>query len=273
LEEYGVDEMELELVSLRKEGWQVEESELDIQNKTLKITLEDFSPFPYALVISREKIKQEIKPEVVVDTTLPSSQDSDKDGLTDEEEVLYRTRKDLNDTDQDSYPDGLEIVNLYSPFSGPGDRLTLSGLVNSYTNPVYNYTLLYPSAWLAKAVDETNKEVIFTSATGEFIEVIVQENPRRLLVLDWYLEASPELKASQIKTTSINGQQVVWSSDGQTLYLAEGDKIYGLIYNSGIRKDLNFKTTFRMMIKGFRIVKGAVLPKTEEAETGTVNNL
>lgn len=254
LEDYKVDEIKLEMVSLRKEGWQIEESELDIVNKEVKIILQEFSPYSYALVIPKELIKQETKPKAMIETTLPSSLDTDKDGLTDEEEILYRTRKDLNDTDQDSYPDGLEIVNLYNPLSGPGDRLALSGLINSYTNPVYNYTLYYPSSWIVKALDESNREIIFTSATREFIEIIIQDNPHQLSVLDWYLEVSPGIESFQVKTSNINNQQVVWSADGQTLYLAQGDKIYGLIYNSGIREDLNFKATFGMMIKSFRIM-------------------
>lgn len=267
LESHGIKEEELKIAILREE-WQIEESELDIEDKALKIVLKEVPIFSYALVIEREKkvkdkeVEQKIELDVEIKTILPSSLDSDNDGLTDAEEELYKTNKDLNDTDRDTYPDGLEIVNLYSPLSGPGDRLALSGLVNSYTNPIYHYTLFYPSIWIARAVDEANKEVVFTSQTGEFIEIIAEENPRELSVLDWYLETFSDSKPELVRTTNINGREAVWSQDGQTLYLGQGDKIYILTYNAGLRKDLNFKATFIMMIRNWRLIEKPTLPET-----------
>ncbi len=273
LENYGVKEEEEIKIAILREEWQIEKSELSAEEKTLKIVLEEIPVFPYALVIERKKVEdKEVEKEVELDieikTILPSSLDSDKDGLTDVEEELYKTDKDLSDTDKDTYPDGLEIVNLYSPLSGPGDRLALTDLVNSYANPTYHYTLFYPSFWIVRAVDETNKEVVFTSQTGEFIEIIVGENPRELSVLDWYLETFSDSKPELVRTTNINGREAVWSLDGQTLYLGQGDKIYLLTYNAGLRKDLNFKTTFIMMIRSWELTEklssSETLPETTE---------
>jgi hypothetical protein len=257
LKELGIDELALELASLRDSNWQIEKSEVNLQEKTLKLVLEKPTSYSYALVVARDKIKREEKETLIVKTTLPSSWDSDRDGLTDEEEALFKTRRDLADTDGDSYPDGLEIVSLYNPLFGPEDRLALSGLVNSYTNSQYNYSLFYPSPWSVKPTDEEEREVIFTSATGEFVEVIVQENPQQLSASEWYLEVFPDLDPTELRRTKINNlYQAVWSPDGQSLYLAWQDKIYGLIYNSGLREDLNFKATFAMMIKSFRVLSG-----------------
>lgn len=50
--------------------------------------------------------------------------DSDNDGLTDEKELLYGTNPNNPDTDGDSFKDGAEIENIYSP-NGTG-RLNIN---------------------------------------------------------------------------------------------------------------------------------------------------
>ncbi|MFO0702854.1 MAG: thrombospondin type 3 repeat-containing protein [Candidatus Andersenbacteria bacterium] len=49
-----------------------------------------------------------------------ATQDSDKDGLTDLEEVRYHTDPHNADSDHDGYPDGVEVQNGYDPTAAPG---------------------------------------------------------------------------------------------------------------------------------------------------------
>lgn len=50
--------------------------------------------------------------------------DSDQDGLTDQEELLYGTDPHVADTDHDGYSDGAEIKSGYDPMiPSPGDRV------------------------------------------------------------------------------------------------------------------------------------------------------
>jgi hypothetical protein len=50
--------------------------------------------------------------------------DSDQDGLSNEEERLYKTNPNEKDTDGDSYTDGVEVKSGYDPLRpAPGDKL------------------------------------------------------------------------------------------------------------------------------------------------------
>lgn len=55
---------------------------------------------------------------------LAEETDSDQDGLTDEQEIIYGTDINLPDTDHDGFPDGLEIESGYSPLQGNNKKLT-----------------------------------------------------------------------------------------------------------------------------------------------------
>ncbi len=74
------------------------------------------------------------------DTTSANSifQDSDQDGLSNEEEALYGTDPLNKDTDGDGYSDGVEVESGYDPLKpSPGDKLdTTSQAVTSPTSVV-----------------------------------------------------------------------------------------------------------------------------------------
>lgn len=55
-----------------------------------------------------------------------ASQDSDRDGLTDLEEVRYKTDPHNEDTDHDGFPDGVEVDSGYNPTAAPGDGVDQS---------------------------------------------------------------------------------------------------------------------------------------------------
>lgn len=181
--------------------------------------------------------------------------DSDKDGLTDEEEKLYKTDSLNPDTDSDGYLDGAETLSLYSPLS-KGGKIDTSGLINIYINPVFKYSLFYPAGWIAQALDQSNATVIFTSATGEFIESLVLENPQKLTISNWYKEQSPDINLVDTKKSKLDGQEaieIIDKDNGQKIiYAAYKDKVYGLIYNYGTQEGLNFETTFGMMENSFK---------------------
>ncbi|MBI5071693.1 hypothetical protein HZB93_02240 [Candidatus Falkowbacteria bacterium] len=182
---------------------------------------------------------------------LPSSLDTDNDGLTDVEESLFNTDKNNADTDGDSYSDSLELVNLYNPTGVAPQKIEETDLVKIYSNQIFKYSIFYPTSWSARALDATEREVLFTSTTGEFVQVIVDDNLSRQPLLDWYLAEAPGAEYSNISTKS--GLSGIQSSDGLNVYFASGDKIYVISYNVGIKTELNYKTTFLMMVKSFKL--------------------
>ncbi len=182
---------------------------------------------------------------------LPGSLDSDNDSLTDEEEKIYGTDAQKPDTDGDGYLDGKELLNLYNPQGG--GKLIDSKLVDTFTSPDYSYSIIYPIAWTLEVTEPTGREVMFSSPTGEFVKVFIQDNSQKLSALEWYSEQWQDLPMNQFRTVEINGWQGVWSLDELTIYLAKDDKLYIITYSVDEKKEVNFKTTFQVMVNSFKL--------------------
>lgn len=178
--------------------------------------------------------------------------DSDNDYLTDLEENFYQTDPQNPDQDQDSYLDGVEVRNLYNPLAAES-RLIDSGLVETFTNNNYNYTILYLKSWVANALAADYREVMITSSLGEFVSILIQDNPLGLTSLNWYLQYVPNIDPAALETLTIAGLPAVKSIDGLNTYLAVGNKIYIISYNIGNNQEKVFETTYKMMLKSFTL--------------------
>ncbi len=208
-------------------------------------------------------------PEPIAPTTSPeptpqeavSSTDIDFDGLTDTEETLYTTQSTIPDTDSDGYLDGQEVTNLYNPTGTAPVRLADSALVTRYTNPTFGYSILRPAPWVVRALDEKNpREVLFNAPTGEFIQVIVDDNTEGLSAVQWYAKQFPDILPESLERVFMGNLDGVWTQDKTTVYLtktmpdASGKRVlFGITYNYGERTNVNFRTTFTMMLKSFSV--------------------
>ncbi len=184
----------------------------------------------------------------------PGTTDTDGDDLTDKEELLYSTLATKPDTDADSYIDGQEIVNLYHPGKADSTLLEDNGLVERYKNALHDYTLLYPANWIAGSTDDSESEVLFTSDTGEFVEVLIEDNLAALTSSQWYereFQAFPDLQSYTALT--IDGVEAVLGATGATVYIADGERIFLIHYNFANREDVNFVSTFMMMYTSFTL--------------------
>lgn len=72
-----------------------------------------------SLEVSTSTIDQATSTTIVTAGTTPSDIDSDNDGLSDENELIYGTDNKNPDTDGDGYLDGAEVSSGYNP-RGPG---------------------------------------------------------------------------------------------------------------------------------------------------------
>lgn len=181
------------------------------------------------------------------------SADTDNDGLTDEEEKIFGTETAKPDSDSDGYVDSLEVENLYNPLGFKPVRLLDSGKVKVYLNPTFNYSIFYPESWISQALDANNKDVLFSSDTGEFVEVLAEDNALKMPVIDWYLGQSPGVDASQLEAVQTKEKIAgIKSPDGLVAYLPFEDKIFVINYNIGLKTEVNFLNTFAMMINSFR---------------------
>lgn len=198
------------------------------------------------------------------------SKDTDGDSLSNEEEQIYTTKADKPDTDTDGYNDGAEILAGYDPTNPTSaGRLSDSSLVESYKNKEYGYTILFPSEWIAEEVSESrDNEVFFTPSAldtaGQFVEVIVENNPTGFTAVDWYLDQQPSVTESELeKITSFAGAEGVLSTDGYTAYFANNNYVYAISYQYGNSKELHFNSTFTMIAKSFVLTKAEKKPSTD----------
>jgi hypothetical protein len=187
-------------------------------------------------------------------TPLPSAPDIDADGLTAAEESLFGTNPELNDTDGDGYSDGAELLNGYDP-TKPQLKLSESDLFSTYNHSLYS--IIYPKGWEAKARDQQNYEVLFSSATGEFVEILIVENGDNLSLNDWYKKQYPDIDLAQARLVTINNLSGLRHPDNQSYFLTkQGDnqKIFLLMYNTGNIGRTSFNTVFQVMAKSLRLL-------------------
>ena len=212
-------------------------------------TLDKFPSGPLTAV--RRAAAATSTPPVAESAKNASSQDTDSDGLTDKEEALLGTNVSSPDTDNDAYLDKAEFLNNYNPLA-PGEKLEAAKLVSTYTNPTYGYKVGQPAKWLADALDQTNKQVLFISDTEEFFEILIEENPTKKPIVDWYRSQSPLLANVQLDVAVIDGAGAVWSPDNLTLYVGQEGLVYILTYNKGTLEALNWPSVFEYFYKSFK---------------------
>ncbi len=245
----------------------VMESILETVNNTISAIFSSFPADTFGLIVERVRVEPPVSLPPVIAPQVSSSQDSDADGLTDVEEAIYQTEVNNPDTDGDGVPDGLEIVNLTNPKVAGAVALSLSGLINVYTNPSWSYTLFYPANWIVRALPETdNRQIMVVTNTGEFFQVLVEDNQEQLSPKNWYLQKAPRVDPETVREETIGGLSAIWSPDNLHLYLGKGDKIYILSYDIGTETLANFKTTFQMMIKSFGLISPTVPSETSQEE-------
>lgn len=186
--------------------------------------------------------------------SLRNSLDTDVDGITDEEETLYATDRTRPDTDGDGFLDGNEVFHLYSPTAVAPSTLRDTGQVQSYTDAAGRFELLAPTRWLLDTVDATKGTVKFSAATGEYVQLSLEDNPERLDVVSWYLARSPGVSRADVETlTTKAGYAALRSPDRLTVYVGGGERVYALTYSVGTLAEANFRRTFEMMINSLRI--------------------
>ncbi len=204
------------------------------------------------------------KPATLTDTsmTFPStilgiSKDSDGDKLTDVEEELFNTDSGTLDTDADGYSDDLEIDNLYNPAGKAPVRLVDAGTVKEFNNPVFGYQLLYPTVWAGGIngnVDQNYRDVLFSTLTGENIEVkVFDKDASNQSFVEWFgTYAVGERFEDLVQFTSYYKAQGFKRKDGLVYYFEQGQRVYVIAYHTTNSSIVNYPTVMKLMARSLR---------------------
>lgn len=207
--------------------------------------------------------------------TIISALDTDGDGLSDEEEALYKSDINLIDSDDDTYEDSLEIRNLYSPSNTAPQTLLGAGLVSEFISEKQKYRLLYPITWKTQKIDGDDSNVIFISSNPtEYVELKIEDNPGRLSLSQW---VKLKLATAPLKFKATYSEEIFENKDKSLqgillpefymVFFADENKIYFLTYQFDATKSLSYQTTFLMFAKSFRLLaKEVVLPAEPSVE-------
>lgn len=183
---------------------------------------------------------------------LPQGPDVDGDGLSLAEEIIFATDPKNSDSDGDGFADGSELLNGFDP-TKPQLTFTETGLFGTFSHD--SYVILYPTAWQVVQRGTAGEEVLFQSAGGEFVEVLILEKPSNQTLAQWYQTQFPDIdpRAGQVKIGGLDGFQY---PDNQSYYLPDpndNSRLFWLTYNTAGLTQTNFLTTFVSMVKTFSL--------------------
>lgn len=177
--------------------------------------------------------------------------DTDNDGLSDEEELIFLTSPINMDTDGDGYDDLIEILNLYNP-AGPGDLLQNDSIEN-YKNLAFSYNVFYPKQFELKTLSD-GTSAIFLINDQSFLQILVEKNENNKNIEDWYLSRFFESIDSSLVVNK-SGWSGVYGTDFYSFYLTDDkrENIYSIVYNFPENTAAVYYNIFRMMINSFSL--------------------
>jgi len=177
--------------------------------------------------------------------------DSDKDGLTDLEEVLLGTNPQSLDSDGDTYPDYSELKNSYDP-AAKNIKLFAGNAFEKFTNITFGYSVYYPKLWEINKIDEDNS-IIFKAQNNHFFQIIIEPNPDNLSIDVWYMKEFSVNVINPIYIYNNTNWRGILSDDGLNLYITDKENkyIYTFSYNLGIDNKSEYFNIFKVFVKSF----------------------
>ncbi|MBP9748601.1 hypothetical protein KBD18_00185 [Patescibacteria group bacterium] len=204
----------------------------------------------------------------VDNTPLRNATDRDADGLTDvEEREIYGTDPANADTDVDGYLDGGEVFYLYNPAAIAPVTLRESGIVRVVNEPVIGVSTLIPLSWTRRTIANG---VVFTGASGEFIQITTEANPLGLSLSAWYRQ-SPAQNTDGTPVTFSNrlGAVGLKSLDGLQAFFANGSRVHVVSYGTAGTRELSYRRTFEMLLNSFAMTAAVSTPDPQPATSAS----
>lgn len=182
--------------------------------------------------------------------------DTDSDGLTDAEELLYRTSSKKPDTDSDGFLDGNEVFHGYDPNASAPAKLSASDIVTLF-EVADSYSLNFPTAWVAKPDKKTNGAV-FVVPSGETIALSWEEKTSETDLARWFSGVNPNTDIKVSAGATKQGYAFLLSEDQMTYYIDMGRKVAVLNYQNTVKASVDYLATFEMMMNSLKYAEGGV---------------
>ncbi len=183
-------------------------------------------------------------PEVAYAKTLDAGKDTDEDGLTDAEELALGTDMLKSDTDGDGFADGSEVKSGYDPLT-KGAKLDVSKAFKHET--VGQAVVWVPASWAREP--GLGGAVTFKTGTPATINLTLQTFASGASLLEWIVAQNPGTMADDYRSAkNAMGNDVVYSKDGMTAWLLQGNTVVIFRYATNGSPFKDFGTIFETIV-------------------------
>ncbi len=183
-----------------------------------------------------------------------SGVDTDSDGLTNVEEILYGTELRNPDTDGDTFLDGNEVFHRYDPLGLAPSTLLDTRAVRVLESAELPFVIFYPTSWNALSTPMAQR-VSFRSPSTAAVNVLWQDKAADLSLEDWYIANVGEVPLDRLQPlTTKEGYASLTAPDERVMYVNAGTQVYTLMYDLVDAKSIDFLQTFKMMANSFKLV-------------------
>lgn len=178
--------------------------------------------------------------------------DTDSDGLTDVEEILYKTSSKKPDTDSDGFLDGNEVFHGYDPNAPAPALLNETSFIKVYEKAGV-YDLPYPSVWTVR--EAAADSVLFVVPSGETISVSLESKTAGTTLADWFSGTNPSSEITVAAGLTKKGYGTLVTEDQMTVYVEAGSRVIILSYQNTVKATVDYLATFEMMTNGLSLVE------------------
>lgn len=212
---------------------------------------------PQAPVIAVVPEAPTVAPPVVVPSSPPEpalpipGTDTDSDGLTNVEELLYKTDFRNPDSDGDTFLDGNEVFHRYNPGARDASTLMDVGTVKEYADGEGRFSVTFPATWRQVVSVEGDIQVEAPSLAVFSVQVLPKDLGQTLEA--WYLGQTnlPKRDGGAVYLTKA-GYQALAADEDRLVVLDGGEQVYVFKYGLADGRTVEYLQSFKMVVNSFK---------------------
>jgi hypothetical protein len=177
--------------------------------------------------------------------------DTDSDGLTNVEELLYKTDFRNPDSDGDTFLDGNEVFHRYNPGARDASTLMDVGTVKEYLDGDSRFSVTFPSAWRQTVSVAGDIQVEAPSLAVFSVQVLPKDLSQTLEA--WYAGQTdfPKRDGGAVYLTKM-GYQALAADEDRLVVLDGGEQVYVFRYGLAEGRTVEYLQSFKMVVNSFK---------------------